>query len=373
MGGLSFIDLIIILGMAQGIFLAITLSIVYKKNNAANTILSVLLIMACLMLVARIAALKIYEDWVLQWINIADTLIFLFGPLGYLYFRRLLVQEAQRFKLSFLHYTPAIMHGLSVLYFFQYSAHTYKTFYFSGKLNTPFLIIESLGIVLNLYYWYRCRQVFINYRQNEKDQLSFSQQIIPFIRIVLSTMLLFLFVWLISFLSLNVFGMVIPYVNYHFIWIFIPILIYVVGFYALKQPEIFRISMVKDEGHSFTKNRLAETEIESLKMRLENLIEKKQVYLKNELTLQDLSYELKTSTNNLSWLLNNVYKRSFYDYINQFRIAAFLQKVHNKEHRKQTLLSLSMEVGFNSKSTFNKAFKAAVNDTPSGYIKKMNI
>jgi len=80
---------------------------------------------------------------------------------------------------------------------------------------------------------------------------------------------------------------------------------------------------------------------------------------------------LGTSTNDLSWLLNNVYQSNFYDYINQHRIAAFLEKIKEKEHKRHTLLFLSMEVGFNSKSTFNKAFKTILQDTPSNYIKKI--
>ena len=55
------------------------------------------------------------------------------------------------------------------------------------------------------------------------------------------------------------------------------------------------------------------------------------------------------------------------DYIED--LEAFLEKIEKKEHKTQTLLSLSMDVGFNSKSTFNKAFKATLQQTPTSYIK----
>ena len=61
---------------------------------------------------------------------------------------------------------------------------------------------------------------------------------------------------------------------------------------------------------------------------------------------------------------------TFYDFINHYRVKEFVKKVENQEHLKHTILALSMDVGFNSKSTFNKAFKDTMQDTPSNYIKK---
>lgn len=97
----------------------------------------------------------------------------------------------------------------------------------------------------------------------------------------------------------------------------------------------------------------------------------KKIYLNNELTLKDLAQELGTTTNNVSWLLNNIHQCSFYDYINQYRVQEFILKIQNGEHFKHTILALSLDSGFNSKSTFNKAFKMVKNDTPSNYIKSL--
>jgi AraC-like DNA-binding protein len=93
------------------------------------------------------------------------------------------------------------------------------------------------------------------------------------------------------------------------------------------------------------------------------------VFMENELTLSDVAKQLKTSTNNISWVLNTVYDTTFYDFINGYRVKEFIQKVENKEHLSRTILALSMESGFNSKSTFNKAFKILMKDTPSNFIK----
>jgi AraC-like DNA-binding protein len=160
----------------------------------------------------------------------------------------------------------------------------------------------------------------------------------------------------------------IEYIGYDVLWIAIPIFIYVIGYYSLKQPELFRIRLV----HSLSdpKERLSKGEAQLLKAKLDSLMENEQVFLRNNLTLGEVAKMLHTSTHNVSWLLNNSYGVSFYDFVNGYRIREFIQKIDKKEHLKQTILALSMDVGFNSKSTFNKAFKQTMKDTPSNWIKK---
>lgn len=61
---------------------------------------------------------------------------------------------------------------------------------------------------------------------------------------------------------------------------------------------------------------------------------------------------------------------NFNDFVNHHRIKALLQKIEKGEHSVQTLLSLAYECGFNSKSTFNRAFKRATSLNPREYIEK---
>ena len=114
---------------------------------------------------------------------------------------------------------------------------------------------------------------------------------------------------------------------------------------------------------------LQEIEATVLKEKLDSLMVNERAFMKNDLTLSDVAKQLKTSTNNISWVLNTVYNTTFYDFINGYRVKEFIQRVENKEHLSRTILALSMDSGFNSKSTFNKAFKNLMKDTPSNFIK----
>jgi len=371
MGNYSFVDVLLLLGIAQGFFLSVTLPIVHQKNIAANKILSLQLTLACFTLLTRIIVFKAEELWVIQRISVLETFIFVFGPLGYIYLKRLLEKGQEKFSLPLYHYIPALLYLCYLLYINIFSSQEFGERLASGYFANAFFIAELSALLFNLYYWYLSLVFFLKVLRGEKEQLSFSQPAISFVGMMLLIISVILLGWIVSFCSTYFFQTSLPIVNYNSVWIAIPILIYVIGYFALKQPNIFRIEVAKDSIKNPSKSRMDEESIQILQRKLEKLMDKEQVYLNNELTLFELAKQLNTSTNKLSWLLNTVYKSSFYDFINEYRVNAFLAKLERNEHKAKTLFSLSMEVGFNSKSTFNKAFKASLNETPSSYIKRL--
>ncbi|MDB4291900.1 AraC family transcriptional regulator [Maribacter sp.] len=314
---------------------------------------------------------KAGEIWVLQRITLLETFIFVFGPLGYIYLKRLLEKDQEKFKLPWFHYLPALFYLSYLVFINTYSSQEFEQHYISGDFGTPFFIAELSALLFNLYYWYLNVQFFLKVLKKEKEQLSFSQTAITFVRVILISIGIILLAWSVSFCSTYFFRFALPLVNYNFVWIAIPVLIYVVGYFALKQPEIFRISVTDKKPKSAVKPALDGRLIQQLRDGLTELMQKEKVYLNNELTLVELSKQLNTSTNKLSWFLNTVHQSNFYDYVNEHRVKAFVAKLEQNEHKVKTLFSLSLEVGFNSKSTFNKAFKANFNETPSSYIKKL--
>ncbi len=367
------VDVIILLGIAQGLFLTITLPTVHQNNTSANRVLSLQLAMACLVLFAKMAIYKADSFWVIQRAILLDPFIFLYGPLGYIYLKRLLEKGNSDFKLKWFHYVPACIYLSYLIYINLQPEESFEEKWMGGVFSMPFFWAELLALIHNWIFWYVCGSLVFQYQKNEKHQLSFSQSTTSFIRMTHVIVGFILFLWALSFLNTNFIGLDFWVINYDMVWVGIPILIYIVGYYALRQPEIFRIPIEPEQEKAPAKQRLPESEIKVLQSKLEDLIESEKVYLRNELTLVDLSQKLNTTTNNLSWLLNNIYKTSFYEFINRYRVEEFLTKIENKEHSKRTLLSLSLEVGFNSKSTFNKAFKSVLHDTPSNYIRKMEM
>ncbi len=364
------LDVIIFIGICQGLFLSLTLQRISNNNRPANRILSYLIIMATIMLIGRFIYFRYLTTWVIQWSFVVDSLVFLFGPFIFIYIKRLLFKGNDRIILPVINFAPFIGMLLFAFWFIVlYNSEEYYALLIEGSLNTLFSVISIIMIVFNFYFLFKSYLLVQEFRKMEKEVFSFDQTPVKYLNIFLLSVSFCVFAWFVAWLNSNFFEGNITYVNYDSVWVAIPVFIYVIGYFSLKQPELFRIPISK-QNRSNSKDRLTPFEIEMLKQKLDSLMLNEKIFLESNLTLAEVAELLETSTNNLSWLLNQVYKTTFYDFINQYRVQEFVRKIEAQEHLRHTILALSMDVGFNSKSTFNKAFKETMKDTPSNFIKK---
>ncbi|MEM7085620.1 MAG: AraC family transcriptional regulator [Bacteroidota bacterium] len=364
------IDVIVLVGICQGLFLSLVIQRISNTNKKANAILSLLIIISTLMLVGRVLMVRFFSEWVFLWSIAFDVVIYLFGPLVYLYTKRLLFNEQGPIVLNRLHYLPAVIFfAVACGYLLYYTPTEYFEAYRRGELSLMFDLVLITGMLSNFYYLVRSFGLLLKFRRTEKDAFSFHQSPVRYITFFLIAIGTIMTAWLFGYLNTKLFDSFWTYVGYDAIWIVIPMFIYMIGYFSLKQPELFRITNLKEDD-SPKKSRITEEEVQLLKGKLDSLMLNERVYLQGNLTLAEVSEKINTSTNNLSWLLNNTYQTTFYDFINGYRVKEFVRKVANEEHLQHTILALSMDVGFNSKSTFNKAFKSEMNETPSNYIKK---
>ena len=82
-----------------------------------------------------------------------------------------------------------------------------------------------------------------------------------------------------------------------------------------------------------------------------------------DLTIARLARRLSIPQRQLSEAINLVGKVNFHGFVNEARIEAARQKL--KDHPGQSILEIAYECGFNSKSTFNDAFRKLTGQTPS--------
>lgn len=318
------------------------------------------------MLTGRMIYDRFPEDWMVQIAFIPDTVIFIFGPLTYLFVSRLLSINSNKY--TFLHFFPALIYALLIIYFF-----TLGSTYFDHLITTPevwdlILKIETFGLISNISYLVVCFALLNRYKSKSKDAIAFQQPTIIFIKNYLIIVTLCLSLWVFSYVSGYFIGYFSAIVNYSTVWFSMPFASYLVGYYLITKPPLFSWNFSvnkRDVG------RLHPELVNQLKEKLDNLICNERVYMREDLTLKELSDLIDTSVHNLSWLLNDVYEQCFYDFINTLRIKAFAAKIEDGEHIKKTILALALEVGFKSKSTFNKSFKSVYQTTPSNYIKEV--
>ncbi|MBO9731448.1 MAG: AraC family transcriptional regulator [Chitinophaga sp.] len=95
------------------------------------------------------------------------------------------------------------------------------------------------------------------------------------------------------------------------------------------------------------------------------------LYTDADLSLDGLAVLIKVPRHHLSESLNKYLGKSFYQYINEYRIQHVIVEMERlREHHKvPNILSIAFEAGFNSKSSFNQYFKKTTGITPSGWLK----
>ncbi|PHN06890.1 helix-turn-helix domain-containing protein [Flavilitoribacter nigricans] len=87
-------------------------------------------------------------------------------------------------------------------------------------------------------------------------------------------------------------------------------------------------------------------------------------YLNPNLTLSELARQLQTNTSVLSRVINQGFQQNFNDFINSYRVEAVKERLERGDHLQLTLLSIALDCGFNSKATFNRAFKKFTGKSP---------
>ncbi|WP_255070686.1 AraC family transcriptional regulator [Lacihabitans sp. LS3-19] len=128
------------------------------------------------------------------------------------------------------------------------------------------------------------------------------------------------------------------------------------------------ISIQDNDNFEEDKNEIPDFDL--WKEKIETLMLVDKMYENPELVISDLSNKLSTHSKKISKVINQGFNMNFNDFVNHYRIKALIQKIEEGEHNIQTLLSLAFECGFNSKSTFNRAFKRATSLNPKEYIEK---
>ena len=95
-------------------------------------------------------------------------------------------------------------------------------------------------------------------------------------------------------------------------------------------------------------------------------------YQDPELSLSSLAEKLGLTTHELSRIINTILKKSFNDFINEYRVAEVVRKMQDAAYDHLTLLGIAYDSGFNSPSTFHRAFKEVTGKTPAEYKKEVS-
>ncbi len=387
----SIFDLLLLFSVFQGILLLIAIPNLKSHNADANKWL--LLSIAISSSGIFFYLLSNFQNTVQSFPKIlflADFVIFLYSPIYYFYLRRLLFNARSLPYRWYLHFIPFLLQLIAYLPFLlQTDKGTLdRIMAQESVLVLLFLITGFLGLIWNVYYWNLFRKTIRNYSEQFQTNFSYEQNL-NYLNTVHILQFICLVIWLAFFIVFGVsrirgFQTVDLQENFiDLIWLSFSVITYILGYFAIHQPEMFKatpqnISIFDDILESTVSQKIANSPVkpdstfsETLLPIIEdlekNILENKP-FLNPKLTLSELAMQIKTQPHILSKAINEHYGKNFFELINGYRIDEFKILVEQEKFQNYTLLALAYEVGFNSKTAFNRSFKKSTNQTPKEYF-----
>lgn len=374
-GGLiNFYTFLLLLSAFQGILLIFAINGIQDNNVSANRILSLLIFMISFALLGRVSIydrdIYIWGPWLKR---IPELIFFVYGPVFYLYLRTLLKLEEGNWRQNLAYFVPALIHFIAILPSFFW--HEESLTHLSQRMDLSTRFWGILALCFNLWLLYRSWNLLSHYAENSSNTHSF-QQNLHYLHVVLLLQAICLglwasigLVWLVEWLSAVAFTWVSDLAT-DMVWGWFSLLTYILGYFAMNQPEIFKLHKVVPK---YKDSSLTDEEMERYKKRLIQTMEEEQTYSNPELTLGQLAEIVRTNTHTLSRVINEGYGKSFYDFINEYRVEAFNELLLSEASANETFLAIAFQVGFNSKTTFNRAYKKVTGTTPRSFLREQTL
>lgn len=366
--GFSLFSLLSFLITFQLLFVGIFL-ITHKKGNRRNNMLlgTIFILIAWNMGDLTLQMNGIVLKW--QFLHhFDDSFFLLYGPIIYLYAQGVMYRD---FKLSgkdLSHLIPFVLLTITLLFTRNFTPATSEEI-IKNELPWQFYLIGSLMYAHVFIYLTMTYRSLSKYRKIIKNKYSQIDQInLDWLSFALNTFSLITFVSLIhNFIALAE-NRTVFMVTLVLLLIFIFYFVNKVILKALRQPEIFA-GITQNETSKYQGSNLTSDQIEVYKRQLLALLSAEKSYLDPQVSIADLSDKLSVSTKHLSQVINQSFDKTFFDFINSYRIQEVQQILKESKDEKMTVLEAMYQAGFNSKSSFNTAFKKETGQTPTEYRK----
>ncbi|NJN35001.1 MAG: helix-turn-helix domain-containing protein [Saprospiraceae bacterium] len=420
-------DLLLFFAAIQGLLFIFIIPSIKRDNREANRWLMALMALTSFAFFFKILGnhREIAEEYP-KIILLPDVIFFVYAPLFFLYLNKLLF-HAQGLSRGWWHHLVLPMAQLFVyLPYFLLDDRSFSIKLITRESQTlaVFNVVALVGVAVNFYYWWQSRRVILFYGKLHTTHISDESPIHYFNKVLAVQMLCLLF-WSFSaaltafdvFFAADIPMLIIRSVDAT--WLIFSIAVYFLGYHALMQPQVVNVaqtmetppnfiaqdlainpvsSFYKNGVHSDTAtelvatsdtlpketitkapvnsggegSRLPEEMLEKLKTRVETFVETEKPYTNPNLSLNDLAMKVKLQPHVLSKVINQGFDKNFFDFINSYRVEEFKKRMDNPAFKNYTIISIAYDVGFNSKTAFNRAFKKLTNQTPSQFYNLKN-
>ncbi len=369
---------------AQGLFLAVILRAYPVENKIPNRSLSLfILAFSVIILGIGLGATGLYSS-APHLIRIGAPFLLLLGPALLFYMTAIRIGHVP--SIQYLHLIPFVIYAVALLPFYFSSAEE-KIFWVEVSMTTTqtdawinlLMVIHLLGYLGWVYL------LLIRHPQKISAlKTDLTETDLGWIRNLTSVMLMCGTLALVLF-SLSAAEIMETLLANYMIGFVMAGIVYGLGYRSLITPRIFGdrdypawvyTSVWKYFWGDLEFNPEIKTDTQYIREekrlleKLQKTMEEEQLYRNSDLSLAQLSSQTGIPQYLLSRIINGRLGLNFFDFVNEYRVKEICGRLSQPEQNKFTILSLAMDAGFNSKSSFNTAFRKSTGLTPSEYKKQ---
>jgi AraC-like DNA-binding protein len=327
--------------------------------------------------------------------------LYLMGPVIFFYVQSLLNPSFRFGKKEWLHLLPGILYLLYSLIMFVTDKLILKRYYFfADEMDRDFdHWYQVSGVVSMLVYFFISLRYYSLYKKLMVQVVSYADAVL--FRWVKNFLLAFFLMQLLH-IGFEIFSSIFPALNgyvgsWWFFFCFAVIFYYIAitGYSnAIETKVPFKLNLLGykpallleySPTEDATNNSIEDAEVIEIddvqteknedssllaewKPKIVAMLQNNKLYEDAELSLTQVAKLLKTNPSVISKVINQGFHFNFNDFINNYRIEAVKDKLKKGEQKTQTLLGIAYDCGFNSKATFNRAFKKATGASPKEWI-----
>lgn len=354
-----------------GFFQSLLLLLIYllspKKRRHISGYMAFLITVISFGLLGKVLHSMGFWDGNFRLIAVSEFSVLLFGPTIYLFTRSVLKRVSFSVK-DLAHYVPGLSYSAFILFYFIIpTGEILSERAATGELTRVIYACHAIGLIVNITYWGLALQNVRTFQKEIKNEVSYEPNF-RFLTNFLVIVGICLLVWL-ALYTTSLFGYEMIERNARpYIWIILTLLVLFITYYCMVSPKVLR--RLPEESRKYSLSKLTEADMEALQSQLEKLMLEKKPYLNQKLLKKELAELLGVNNPELARLLNERIGMNFFEYVNYYRIKEFISLTKTEKAKQLTFFGLAQEAGFNSKTTFNKAFKSLMGSSPSDYFRE---
>ena len=379
-----------LVGMVQCLFIAIALLYLPGNRTQASRWLSALFCVWVLLFAHMVLRQNDLQHLAPLFSFFRLPLLFLSGPLLYLYLRQITepwqeltlrgaASHLLAFGLLFCACLPALSIDRNGLLQMMYYPELRRLFPYTADLTAtqewlPWItgFVMELFVVQLLVYLVLCLRLLQQHKQRVREHFSRLDKVsLDWMRnLLFAVTVLWISIAASQLLFANTgIGRLINDVQTPLLVLFFSAL----GLYGLLQKNIplpvqTEVTAAADVPvvPRYQNSMFTEPQLQRAADRLQAAMRNDKPYLDSELTLTSLAAQLALPARQLSQVINGVLGQNFVDFVNGYRVEEVKRLLADRSCA-SSVLTIAMEVGFNSKSAFYSAFKRHAGQTPSEF------